>query len=310
MASDSKPVLSDHDASGHLTSPFYGYLPSASGSIVFLLLFIFTTILHSVQATRTRTWWLLWTVVLAGTGEILGWAARSRSHYAPLDGNAYLMQTVVLIISPTPLIGALFVTFGRMSVRLGQQYSRLSPRLYSKVFIAADIVALLIQSVGGGIAASSNDVTTGRLGSNIMLGGIVFQLISLTVFCVLLIEYLFRRFNDRPLGSKHYAMSTDSSRSPTMSGSSWTPVERPMVQLAVGLCIEAILLYIRAIYRTVELADGWTGKVIQTQYLFFLFDGVMVLLTMTALNVCHPGKLLNTQVTMPGDVPLTSKLSV
>ncbi|KAI0651899.1 RTA1 like protein-domain-containing protein [Trametes meyenii] len=307
MASD-KPVLSDHDASGHLTSPFYGYLPSAPGSILFLL-FIFTTVLNLVQATRTRTraWWLLWTVVLAGIGEILGWAARTRSHYVPLDGNAYLMQTVVLIISPTPLIGALFITFGRMSARLGHQYSRLSPQLYSKVFITADIIALLIQSVGGGIAASSNDVKTGKLGSNIMLGGIVFQLISLTVFCVLLAEYLFRRFNDLPLGSKHYPVS-NSSQPFSTSGSSWTPVERPMVQLAVGLCVEAVFLYIRAIYRTVELADGWTGKIIQTQYLFFLFDGVMVILTMIALNVCHPGRLLNTQVTTSEAVPLGSKL--
>ena len=69
----------------------------------------------------------------------------------------------------------------------------------------------------------------------------------------------------------------------------------------------------RAIYRTVELADGWTGKVIQTQSLFsksmdepstgglltpaaatVVFDGVMVFSTMLILNICHPGLILRT----------------
>lgn len=35
----------------------------------------------------------------------------------------------MLIISPTPLIGAFFITFGRLSARIGEQYSRISPRL-------------------------------------------------------------------------------------------------------------------------------------------------------------------------------------
>ncbi|KAI0651900.1 RTA1 like protein [Trametes meyenii] len=307
MASD-KDTLSDHDASGNLWSPFYGYLPTAWTSMLFLGLFILTTSIHLVEAIRTRTWWLLWTVVLAGCGEIAGWAARTWSHYALLNDTPYLMQTVTLIVSPTPLIGALFITFGRMSSRLGQQYSRLSPRLYSRIFFTADIVALLVQSVGGGVAASSDDSKVSQMGSNIMLGGIVFQLVSLTVFCVLLIEYLVRRLKDRPVGSKRFSQNTLSDSVPFLNGTG-APLERPMVKLALGICISAVLLYIRAVYRTIELADGWHGKVIQTQYLFFIFDGVMVFLTMATLNIIHPGRLLSTE-TVFGAIPLGSKLSV
>lgn len=35
----SPDTLSDHDAYGHLTSPFYGYLPTASVNQIFLVLF-------------------------------------------------------------------------------------------------------------------------------------------------------------------------------------------------------------------------------------------------------------------------------
>ncbi|KAI8995672.1 RTA1 like protein-domain-containing protein [Trametes punicea] len=296
-------TLSDHDASGHLISPFYGYLPLDSANILFLTFFTLTTLLHLAQSIRYRTWWLLPTVVLAGCGEVLGWAARAWSHDKPLDSNPYLIQTVVLIISPTPLIGALFITFGRMSAMLGHQYSRISPRLYSRIFFTSDFVALFIQAVGGGIAASSQDVKTGRLGSNIMLAGIVFQLVSLSIFCALLVEYLKRRTQNRPL--KKFVADDSSLNSASFKRQ---PLGKPMAHLAIGLCIAAALLYIRAIYRTVELADGWSGKVIQTQSLFIIFDGVMVFGTMLVLNICNPGRLLKTDV-MVSAVSLASKLS-
>ncbi|KAI0364848.1 RTA1 like protein [Pilatotrama ljubarskyi] len=308
MSSDR--TLSDHDASGHLTSPFYGYLPTGWVNDLFLSLFVISTVLHFGQAIRTRTWWLLPTVVLAGSGEIIGWVGRTMSHYEPLDHNAYLIQTVTLIVSPTPLIGALFITFGRMSARLGQQYSRVSPGLYSRIFFTArlpdneqDFVALLIQSVGGGLAATADTVD----GSNIMLGGIVFQLVSLSVFCVLMGEYLFRRMQDKP--PRPSVVNVSPTDNVTLGSPEASPIPKPLMYLAIALCVESACLYIRAIYRTVELADGWDGQVIQTQYLFVIFDGVMVFTTMALINVFHPGRLLKSEI-MSGAIPLASKLSV
>ncbi|KAH9897748.1 RTA1-domain-containing protein [Cubamyces lactineus] len=292
MSSGDVDYNSDHDAAGHLISPAYGYLPTESVNLVFIALFALCTAVHFVQALRSRAWWLLPTVVLAGCGEVLGWIAREWSHDQPLNSNPFLMQTVALILSPTPLIGALFITFGRMAARLGDRYSRLSPRLYSRIFLTCDIVALFIQAAGGGIAASTDDVNTGRLGSNIMLAGIVFQLVSLTVFSTLLVEYFMRRHQDRPFRKENLSELEDS----TFIGSfKRQSLQGPMKRLRVGLCIGTALLYIRAIYRTVELADGWTGKVIQTQSLFIVFDGIMVLGTVLTLNVCHPGQLLKAQ---------------
>ncbi|KAI0361568.1 RTA1-like protein [Trametes cingulata] len=297
--------LSDHDASGHLTSPLYGYLPTAWVNDLFLTLFVISTVLHFAQTIRSRAWWLLPTVVLAGSGEIIGWVGRTLSHYKPLDHNAYIIQTVTLIISPTPLIGALFITFGRMTSHLGHQYSRVSPRLCE--YFRCDFVALLVQCGGGGIAASSSTPDGSKLGSNIMLGGIIFQLVSLSVFCVLMIEYLYRRLQDKPLKPSivYTAEPTDSYSSVREGG----PIPRSLMHLAIALCVESACLYIRAIYRTVELADGWNGQVIQTQYLFVIFDGLMVFTTMALMNVFHPGRLSKPEI-MSGALPLTSKVSV
>ncbi|KAI0375047.1 RTA1 like protein [Pilatotrama ljubarskyi] len=301
-------TLSDHDAYGRLTSPFYGYLPAGGVNELFLSLFVISTASHLAQAVRSRNWWLLPTVFLAGSGEIIGCIARMLSHYRPLDRNAYLIQTVTLIVSPTPLIGALFITFGRISTHLGRRYSRVSPRLYSRIFFTADFIALLIQSVGGGLAATSGTVEGSNRGSNIMLGGIVFQLVSLSVFCILMGEYLFRRTHDKPITPSvvDAEASTDKFMLSSREGS---PIPKPLMHLAVALCVETACLYIRAIYRTVELAGGWNGQVIRTQYLFIIFDGVMVLTTMALLNIVHPGRLSQPEI-MSGAVALESKVSV
>ncbi|KAH9858165.1 RTA1-like protein [Lenzites betulinus] len=302
--------LSDHDASGHLTSPYYGYLPTSGVNLLFLVLFGLSTSAHFVQAIRARAWWLLPTVLLAGCGELIGWGAREWSHYAPLAHNPYLIQIVTLIISPTPLIGALFITFGRLSARLGHEYSRLSPRLYSRIFLTCDVVALVVQAAGGAIAAGADDAKGSKLGSNIMLGGIVFQLASLSVFCVLVAEYMFRRIKDKPFTKTMNASgSTETFVPPTIAYRG--PIEKPLMHLALGLCMEALFLYIRGIYRTVELADGWDGRVIQTQSLFIIFDGVMVFLTMLTMNIFHPGRLLSASsgAIMKGAIPLSSKVS-
>lgn len=69
----------------------------------------------------------------------------------------------------------------------------------------------------------------------------------------------------------------------------------------------------RAIYRTIELADGWSGPVLRTQWPFsscriFLvvkavmltsvidvFDGAMVVIAFYTINFLHPGYLLPEQ---------------
>ncbi|KAI0639449.1 RTA1-like protein [Trametes polyzona] len=291
----------------HLTSP-YGYVPTGWVNLVFLALFGLSTLVHVGQTIRYRSWWLIPTVVIAGCGEVTGWGGRAWSHYSVLNRDAYLMQIVTLIISPTPLIGALFISFGRLSLRLGQEYSRLSPGLYSRIFLTCDFVSLVIQAIGGGLAASADDADTSKMGSNIMLGGIIFQLVSLSVFCILVVEYLVRRMQDKPLRAS--AMNDRDSTQTFVAPPRGMAIEKPMKLLIVGLAIEVSLLYIRGIYRTVELADGWNGKIIETEWVFIVFDGIMVVATMLCLNIFHPGRLLNAAANALGTIPLGSKLSV
>ena len=47
---------------------------------------------HLWQALRVRAWWLLFTVILAGGGEVAGWYAREWSHDQPLNDTPFTIQ--------------------------------------------------------------------------------------------------------------------------------------------------------------------------------------------------------------------------
>ena len=62
---------------------------------------------------------------------------------------------------------------------------------------------------------------------------------------------------------------------------------------------------LRSLFRTVELLDGWTGKLATDQVLFTVLDGGMILLSSILLNVFHPMFLLGYVNPPP---PLTSRV--
>jgi len=45
-------------------------------------------------------------------------------------------------------------------------------------------------------------------------------------------------------------------------------VDKPMKYMLFALAVMVVALSIRSMYRTVELSNGWTGKVISTEWLF------------------------------------------
>ncbi|KAH8108532.1 RTA1-domain-containing protein [Phellopilus nigrolimitatus] len=260
----------------------YGYIPTEWICITFVSLFGISTFLHLVEAIYFRIWWLLPTVILAGIGETIGWSGRLWSSQT-FDGNAsvpYLMQISSTIIAPTPLVAANFIILGRIIQKLGPQYSRLKPRMYTIVFCSVDIAALVVQAVGGASASSATTDSGAEDGAHIMLAGIIIQLVAITFYVTLAAEFLFRYSTKRPF------------RGPAAGDAEGTLDHRSRLMI-IGLGISTLLIFIRAVYRTIELADGWTGDVLRTQVFFDVLDGAMICIAIYTLNFFHPGFLLS-----------------
>lgn len=254
----------------------YHYIPTEWVCIVFVALFGLSTLLHLGQALYCKMWWLLFTAVLCGIGEIIGWSARLSSSIDIVPFNPFLIQISTTIISPTFLVAANFIILGRVIRALGEQYSRLTPRAYSIVFVSADVVALTIQAVGGGLASSAADPAGAEQGAKVMLGGILLQFVAIIIYTTLASEFLVRYFAEWPLRKNGQRGMLDTR----------------LRLMVIGLCISTFFLLIRTIYRTIELQDGWTGSIISNEKLFNTLDGMPITVAMFTLNVLHPGWLL------------------
>ncbi|KAL4063439.1 RTA-like protein, partial [Scleroderma citrinum] len=251
----------------------------------FLVLFSVSTVIHVWQSIKFRMWWALPTLVVSGTLEILGWSSRLWLSKSPLALTPYEIQLVGTILGPTPLVAATFVILGKIINTLGSQYSRLSSKLYTILFLSVDCVCLIIQGVGGAIAANavSQGMDPGR-GGNIMLGGIVTQMVCILFFVGCGVEFFVRVHSRTPV--RILAAPTTLKR----GGLSLRDINMKTMIATLGFMTMCFL--VRAVYRTCELAQGWDGDIITTEVYFDVCDGGMIVLAMYALNIAHPGFLL------------------
>ncbi|KAN0125993.1 RTA1 domain containing protein [Russula decolorans] len=272
----------------------YNYVPTEWVCITFLAVFGLSTFLHAVQAIRSRLWWLFPSAVFCGILEVAGWSARLWSSQNPFIKRPFIIQAVALVVAPTPFVAANFILLGRIIRRLGPQYSRLTTTQYSAIFLSCDIIAIFVQGTGGGIAAIAKTKERTDFGTDIALGGTAFQLVAIFVYCALAAEFLVRYTRDRPVRQPF------SSLEKVIRGT----MDKRLRRMLQAMGTMTILIIIRTIYRLIEFKDGFHGKVISTQWLFDVFDGLMIVLAMYTLNLFHPGTYLRDDYTA---VPLSNE---
>ncbi|KAG9123027.1 hypothetical protein FRC07_000342 [Ceratobasidium sp. 392] len=265
----------------------FNYVPTGWVGITFLALFGVTTAAHLLEAVIFRAWFMIPTLVLCGICELIGWGGRYWGHLSPTNGDAFLMQICTTIIAPSFMTAAMFLILPKIINELGPQYSRMSPRLYSIIFITADVSALIIQAVGGALASIADTLEGANQGSHIMLAGIIIQLVAVVLFTLLALEFVTRYTLNRP--ARKAAVSAE----PVFQKfAGWETVPQGLVWMLVGLAIATVFIVIRSVYRTIELTDGWNGTIISTEKWFNWFDAMPIVVAMVTFNVFHPGYLL------------------
>lgn len=107
-----------------------------------------------------------------------------------------------------------------------------------------DIIALVVQAVGGAIASTAAEQGTDPAkGGNIMLGGIVFQLVAIVAYSILAAEFLIRYIVDKPIAG-HELADTNSRRVRT-------PLK--MKLLLFGMGFMTVLIFIRCVLSALSL---------------------------------------------------------
>ncbi len=144
-----------------------------------------------------------------------------------------------------------------------------------------------------------------------MLAGILFQLGTTTIFLILAADFMWRVIARKPYSDamrRRFAFSCFRRKkasvpgSPSSTGSPLPAAEkvdevdpqwiRKSQILLGGVAWASVMIYIRGIYRSIELAQGWTGHLMTHEVYFIWLDGFMMTLCMAGLAVAHPGFLL------------------
>ncbi|KAF5568426.1 RSB1 [Fusarium phyllophilum] len=218
------------------THTSYGYVPSTAAGIVFCILFGLSTIIHLIQLGRSRIWWCS-VFVIGG-------------------------------LAPFFFTAGVYIILGRLIQVFGRDCSILRPSLYLWIFCTCDVISLVVQAIGGGLASAAVNKVNGNTdpGTNTMVAGIVFQLASMSVFVALAIDFLIR----------------STRRGMLKSG------KKSSIPILSAMTLSLLSIYLRSIYRTIELSQGWTGYLITHERYFIALEGAMMVIAVGVFNFIHP----------------------
>jgi len=242
-----------------LEATIYGYYPSLGANVFFAVFFALFAAASFSLGVRYRTWSYCFAMTLAGITETIGYVGRIILHSDPWSKAGFNMQIVCLIIAPAFNSAAIYLVLKHVTLCFGERWSRIKPRFYTYIFVSCDIMSLVLQGAGGGLAATSRgNQKQQKTGDDLMMAGISIQVVILFCFGIASSDYIWRRRRaSEPLSSEaaFFARSI------------------MFKCFALGLTAAFLAIFVRCVYRIVEMAGGWRNAVMQNEASFIVFDG-------------------------------------
>ncbi|KEF59019.1 uncharacterized protein A1O9_03862 [Exophiala aquamarina CBS 119918] len=265
----------------------YGYYPNLGANAFFVALFGVCLIATLFLGIRKRTWTYMAVLTIGTFGEAVGYVGRILMHDNPWSDAGFKTQICCLVLAPSFLAAGIYVTLKHIVRYCGAEHSRLKPRLYPWIFIGCDFGSIILQAIGGGIAAGAGDNLRNPklldVGNGMIVAGIAFQVATMAVCGILMLDY-FIRFKKAKKNAPTSHVESDYEKD------QHAPKKARNFRLfcyAIALAYTTIL--IRCIYRIPEMAGGWGNPLMRNETEFLLLDGMMVAISCVAMTVVHPG---------------------
>ncbi|KAL6801536.1 RTA1 like domain-containing protein [Trichoderma sp. SZMC 28012] len=259
----------------HATFAYYRYHPSLGAAILFCILFFLSGVFHFIQMWKTRSWYLT-PLVLGCFFEFIGFAGRAGSAVQDVGCwtlGPYLIQSMFILLAPALFAASIYMILGRIILLVdGQEHSIIRPQWLTKIFVTGDVICFLMLAGGSGILATAkNNPSMSDTGNNVIIGGLVLQLIWFAIFVVV-------------AGVFHYRMRSI----PTARAQQ--PENRWQVYLQT-LYVSAILIIIRNLFRVIEYVEGNGGYLLSRETFIYIFDALPMLVIVLWLHWRHPGEI-------------------
>ncbi|OJJ45556.1 hypothetical protein ASPZODRAFT_473749 [Penicilliopsis zonata CBS 506.65] len=266
----------------------YGYYPNLGGNAFFAVYYGILGVSQVGLGIYFRTWTFMVALAIGTLMEMAGYVGRVLMHSNPWSTPYFELQIVCLVLAPTFVAAGIYLVLKHLILYLGPEYSRLKPRLFTWIFIGCDIGSLLLQAAGGGIAAAAGKTNQQelRIGDDVIITGISFQVVTMSVCGLLGLEFFLR--------VKKQGGSFSAEKDLT-SGNGERQRNVRFVFIAEVIAYFTVL--IRCIYRIPEMAGGWGSPLMQKENEFLVLDGTMIAIATLFLTIFHPGFYFTTMRT-------------
>ncbi|KAG8169318.1 hypothetical protein KVR01_000063 [Diaporthe batatas] len=268
-----------------------GYAPNEAASYIFTIGFGLCGIVTTFLGVKRRTWAFSTPIAAGSFLECAGYAARIAMHFNPCNSDAFRLQIVAIILGATIICVGLYLTLKDFINALDPSLSRMRPRWYPIIFVPADVSCLVVQAIGGALAASAGggrssgntirppNMSLMNAGNNTIVVGICLQVVVLICFGLVAGDFVLR--------ARKSAQSPESIVRPDAI---WTQRRFKTFIFAITGAYTAIL--IRCIYRIAEMAGGWGNEIMQDEPTFSVFESLMILIACILLSVFPPSGIL------------------
>ena len=256
----------------------YGYYPSLPANAFLTAWFAALFIPNVVFGIYYKAWTYILALGVGCAIEALGYGGRIMLHNNPFSVSGFQMQICCLILGPAFNSAAIYLTLKHIALTFGPEYSLVKPRWYTWIFICGDLLSLVLQAIGGGMAATAGDNEDQQnLGTDIMIAGIAWQVITLLIFGFVATLYVLRR------------------RRGLSSGHQFTPIAQATFAdikfklFAFGIVTAFIAVFLRCVYRIAEMSGGWANPIQRDEASYIAFEGALIAYATMVQTIFHPG---------------------
>lgn len=113
---------------------------------------------------------------------------------------------------------------------------------------------------------SSGDGEDPKLGTDIMIGGVIFQLVAMTIFTGFVLDFM-RRLSKYGIPRQYYGV-------------------------LAAMFVALVAIFARNIFRAVELTEGWSGYLMHHEEYFIALDGSLMAIAVGIFVPLDPAKIV------------------
>ncbi|PSK54048.1 Protein RTM1 [Elsinoe australis] len=254
---------------------YYNFNPEFAPAVAVTVLFGILTIAHLVLAIMYRKKFC-WVIIMGATWEFVSFAAHAAGAHDQQNIGLATSHQILFLLAPLWINASVYMTFARMVHYFlpDKKIWRIRGVSLAKYFVWADIVAFIVQAVGGIMVSPGSSPEIIKTGINIYMGGIGLQEAFILCFIGLMVH-----FHRSALHLERVCIP--------VRDHSWRPILYALYAVLVAITV-------RIVYRIAEYAGGIkpSNPVPFHEVYSYALDAFPMMVAILLIAIFHPGRYL------------------